>query len=85
MIAATFANSLTAIFAKAIYVLHPHEISPIQLMAIESIGCSILNLLIIGRDWKSVLWDSIPKELWPYLIGRTTCGIASGVILFLTV
>ena len=85
MIAATFINSLTAILAKAIYMLHPHEISPIQLMAIESVGCSLLNALIIGRDWKSILWDSISKEQWPYLIGRTTCGVFSGVIMFVTV
>ena len=85
MVAATFANSLTAIFAKAIYVLNPHEISPIELMAIESIGCSIINLLIINREWKSILWDSIPRDLWPYLLGRTICGIISGVILFVTV
>lgn len=85
MIAATFANSLTAIFAKAIYALNPGEISPIELMAIESVGCSIINLLIINRNWKFILWDSISREMWPFLIGRTVCGIISGVILFVTV
>ena len=62
MIAATFVNSLTAILAKTLYSFHPHEISPIQLMAIESIGCSIINAAIINTQWKYILWDSIESS-----------------------
>ena len=34
---------------------------------------------------KYILWDSIETNQWPYLIGRTTCGICSGIILFVSV
>ena len=57
----TFA--LNFIFAKVIYVNKP-QTSALQVLVYRSIMSTAIMIIMINKNLKHVMWDSIPRDKW---------------------
>ena len=60
-IVAGFCFALNFVFAKLLYTGQP-DLMPMQLLTYRGIISSIIMLVIVNRNLKYVVWDSIGKD-----------------------